>query len=81
MTELQLYKFVTQNLEEPIWSNGELWVAISYWEFEDFMKLAEIDDEFIRCMETYLHTRGIQVNLVEICDYHDIDASVVFPEY
>jgi len=81
MTELELYKYITDN--EIEWhrrdNNGKLDVIIfpSISDIDEFVELARgcVDDEGIECS---LKDGYLAIWMQDICDYYGIDIDKVF---
>lgn len=80
MTELDLYKFCQD--KEVSWEGNELIIWIDFYDCEEFATLIGYnltsDDGGL---EVHLKDTGIALNLVDVCDYHDIDPYNILPDY
>src|ERR1044071_6126440 len=85
MTELDLYKFITDNEVEYHWHDhndkGDVICLISFYELKDFCKMVEpiamTDSEGIKCN---LQDDCIAIWMLDICEYYGIDMENVFKE-
>lgn len=78
MTELDLYKFITERGIERRWEGNELLAWISRWELEDFTEMIKgslMDDGGRPCrLQTNVM---VCIDLVPICEYYGIEAEQV----
>lgn len=84
MTELELYKYITENKIEYHWfkKDGEkdVWLCIPFNELEEFRDLLTLglfDDEGL---EVHMKDYYVVVTMNYICDYYDIEITNVFGE-
>lgn len=74
MTELELYKFITNNEIEIDWRGSQLLAWIEHYyleEFSDMLDRCDADDGGIKCR---LQNGGVVVlDLSEVCEEYDID--------
>ncbi len=83
MTELELYKFVTDNKIEYHWNhnNTECYLLINNHLINDLHKLLNdsnmLDDDGIKCV---MRNGYFGFEMVEICEYFDIEPKNIFTE-
>ena len=78
MTELQLYKFITENNIEYHWYEDEVIVFIPFYLLEDLTKMlgyGAFDGDVLDCKLKY---DSICVAINDFCDYFGINMENVF---
>jgi hypothetical protein len=80
MTELQLYKFITDNHIEYHWDivKHDVWMFIPFHHLYDFNKMLGsgiTDEDGIECI---MKDGYICFEMVQVCEYFDIDPENVF---
>jgi len=78
MTELELYKFITDNEVEYHWHNEEVYAFVSTWDIEKFNELLGsniLDDDGIKCT---MKNKYFAFEMTEICSYFGIEADNIF---
>jgi len=71
LTELQLYKFINENNIEIYWHADKLIALMYFMLIEEFSNL--IKNETPDAIKAYIADTYISVDLVPICEWHDID--------
>lgn len=80
MTELDLYKYCQD--KEMSWEGEELVIWIGFHDLEEFVKLigySLIADD--GGLQVHLQECCIVLDLVEICEHHDIDPNNILNDY
>jgi hypothetical protein len=82
MTELEMYRYIHEDLEpEMRWNGEELIVFLYHFQLEDFMKQMNccgmFDDE---PMTVWLRSTYLVVDLVPFCEHHDIEPESILPK-
>jgi len=78
MTELDLYKFINDNIEYNVVNKDEIYTFIPHYrlkEFTDLLGRHILDDEGINVV---LLNAYISVEMTEVCEYFDIDPNNIF---
>lgn len=78
MTELELYKFVSDNELEYHWNDKEVYLFISVYRIADFNEMLgwHIMDE--RGIECTMKDKYLVFSMSDICDYFGININNVF---
>jgi len=73
LTGLQLYKFIYENELEIDWRGDELVLWIEFYYIEEFTEL--IGEYYLSegGIEVNLRHDGIALDIVDLCEYFDID--------
>lgn len=71
MTELELYKFITDNDIITEWCGGELIAWLDYYDIFEFVKLVKIDST--NSVEEFLQSYQIAIDLATVCHVNNIN--------
>ena len=76
MTELELYRFITENEIEWVREKNDVFIIVGFDFIERLVRLLNLDSfERIECM---LKENSIVIWMQEICDHYDIEMENVF---
>ena len=78
MTELKLYKFITENNIEYHWYDNEIYMFVNIYLIEEFNKLFTsdiFDDGGIPCT---MKNGYFGFKMIDICEYYNIEPENIF---
>ena len=81
MTELQLYKFISDNKLEVEWRDDALILWINFYSLNEFTQLVNDYIEHVDSDEVARISKCIALDIVPICEFYDIEPKNIHPMY